>query len=604
MKIFIPKVANSIFRKILLLLLLFVTVANNSYSSSDSSKKHFFHFSNPLTHLKNPFKKNKPKYIDTITTTSSNFRLDEINSKVIKTTTYPVPVGFNDFEENLRDMQLLGKISSDNSFTNRPYYLNTQLTYDSLLKLIDTSIKYGGYLTKKKSFEVRLTPINILQKYTSDHPYGYNDGPLNYSKGYQFLVSGGIAIRWKFISLQLRPELYKTASDYYETGNGWGAVTNSVTKIIPGQSSLNINLGPITLSAGTQNLWTGPGVSNSLILSNNPQGFRHLSIKTNKPIKTNIGDFEFNLLSGILEHMQNQVNEVWMNKSYYTYKYPITSYYDSDKPFPLYRYYNSLNFGFSPKFLPNLTIGFQRAFQNYIPSTTFSNLNFYNEYFPVFNGIFRTKYTDDNFPRDQKLAFFSKFLFPKSNFQLYFEFAYNDGVVNFRDLLLRSQRSSAYLFGFNKHFYIDNRRTLSLNFETIRLAELPNYLVSYAGTIYQHGLVLEGYTNNEQILGAGVGNGNNAQQFSINLHRGFNIFGLKFEHIAQGPINYSGNFFTLGIRTTLWDDYLFGFHINQKISNNLLFKSQINIINSKNYLWKQSNNHTNLFLLLNLIYLW
>ena len=110
MKIFIPKVANSFFRKILLLLLVFFTVANNSYSSTDSSKKQFLHFSNPFAHLKNPFKKNKLKYIDTISTRSSNFRSDEIKSRVIKYTTYPVPVGFNDFEENLRDMQLLGKI--------------------------------------------------------------------------------------------------------------------------------------------------------------------------------------------------------------------------------------------------------------------------------------------------------------------------------------------------------------------------------------------------------------------------------------------------------------------------------------------------------------
>jgi hypothetical protein len=603
-KIFITKFANSFFRKILLLLLVFVTVANNSYSSSDSSKKQFFHFSNPFAHLKNPFKKNEINYIDTISTRSSNFRLDEIKSRIIRTTTYPVPVGFNDFEENLRDMQLLGKIPSDNSFVIRPYYLNTQLTYDSLLKLIDTSIKYGGYLIKKKSFEVRLTPFNILQKYTSDHPYGYNDGPLNYSKGYQFLVSGGIAMRWKFISLQLRPEFYKTASDYYETGNGWGAVTSSTTKIIPGQSSLNINLGPITLSAGTQNLWAGPGVTNSLLLSNNAQGFRHISFKSNKPIKTLIGDFGLNLVSGILDRENNILNEVLMRNLEYPDNYPSEFYYNPSIPFPKNKYFNLLSFYYSPKFLPNTFWGVQRVFQNYIPATGYKELTFLNEYLPVFNGIFRTSYTDDIFPRDQKLSFFSKFLFPKNKFQIYFEFLYNDGVVNFRDLILRSQRSSAYIFGFNKYFELDNKSYLSLNSEFVRLAELPNYLVSYAGTIYEHGLVLDGYVNYGQIIGAGIGNGNNAQNISISINKGAGKIGFNFEHISQGPINYSGDFFTLGIRSILWDDYLFGIDGNFKISNKLICKSKFNFIRSANYLWKKDNYHTNLFLLLNLIYLW
>jgi hypothetical protein len=598
------KLADHLFKKALYLLLFFSLVASNSYASSDSSKKQFFHFSNPLTHLKNPLKKNKLKFIDTISATSSNFRLDELKSRVIKITTYPVPVGFNDFEDNLMDMQLLGKIPSDNSFTNRPYYLNTQLTYDSLLKLIDTSIKYGGYLVKKKNYEVRLTPFNFLQKYTSDHPYGYNDGPLNYSKGYQFLLSGGIAMRWKFISLQLRPEFYKTASDHYETGNGWGAVTQSETRSIPGQSSLNINLGSITLSAASQNLWVGPGISNSLLLSNNAEGFRHLSLKTNKPIKTIIGNIEFNLLSGVLERKKGFINEFTMNVYEYLNTYPRNEIYSSQIPYPLNRYYNSLMFSINPSFLPNSYFGFQRVFQNYIPANTYSKLDFINEYLPVFNGIYRTSYTDDNFPRDQKLSIFSKFFFPRDNASIYFQFAYNDGVVNFRDLMLRSQRASAYIFGFNKYQKINNNNFISLNFEATRISELPNYLVTFASTFYEHGMINEGYTNNEQIIGSGSGNGNNNQKVSFHLHKKFTKYGFVFEHISQGPINYINNYFTLNLRTILWDDYLYGLNININVKKNILLKSQINLIKSRNYLWKEGNNHKNLFLLLNLIYLW
>ncbi len=598
------KLADHLFKKTLYLLLFFSLVASDSYASSDSSKKQFFHFSNPLTHLKNPFKKNKLKYIDTITTTSSNFRLNEINSKVIKTTTYPVPVGFNDFEDNLRDMQILGKIPSDNSFTNRPYYLNTQLTYDSLLKLIDTSIKYGGYLTKKKNFEIRLTPFNILQKYTSDHPYGYNDGPLTFSKGFQFLVSGGIAMRWKFISLQIRPELYKTAGDYYETGNGWGAVTNSESKIIAGQSSFNINLGPILVTAGTQNLWSGPGVSNSLMLSNNAQGFKFINIKNIKPINLLFSKIEFNLISGLLSKKNHQLNEIFFNESNYPKNYPNTNFYDSKLPYPENRRLTSLIFTLNPVFMKNVYFGFNRTFITYVPLRPGTPINFMNEYLPVFNGIFRTQYLDDNLAVDQRLNFFSKIIFPEDHSQIYFEFLFNDGVANYRDLVLRSQRATAYLFGFNKYFKISKSKFISLNFEANRIAELPNYLISFAGTIYEHSKIYEGYTNNEQLLGPGSGNGNNSQQISLLYNNSFFQFGLKFEHISQGPINYVDNYFTLNLRKILWDDYLYGIQLQYKLKKNILLKSSFNVIKSRNFLWKKNNNKINYFPILNLIYLW
>ena len=579
-------------------------VANQTFAIPDSAKKHFFHFSNPLKYLKSPFKKNTVKYIDTISTKSPSFHLNEQNTKIRKVTTYPIPVGFNDFEENLRDMQLLGKILADNSFINRPYYLNTQLTYDSLLKLIDTSIKYGGFLAKKKSFEIRLTPFNILQKYTSDHPYGYNDGPLNYSKGYQFLVSGGIQMKWKFISLQLRPEFYKTASDYYETGNGWGAVTNSLTKVIPGQSSLNINLGPLLLSAGNQNFWSGPGFFNSLMLSNNAQGFKFLNIKNIKPINLLIGKIEFNLISGILNKKNHQLNEVFFNESDYPNNYPNTNFYNSKLPYPKERRLTSFIFTLNPIFMKNVYFGFNRTFMTYVPLQPGSSTTFSNEYLPVINGIFRTQYLDDNLAVDQKLNFFSKFIFPKDHSQIYFEFLFNDGVANYRDLVLRSQRATAYLFGFNKYFKLKKDNYVALNFEATRIAELPNYLISFAGTIYEHSKIYEGYTNNEQLLGPGSGNGNNSQQISILFNNSYSQFGLKFEHISQGPINYINNYFTLNLRKILWDDYLYGAQFNYKIKKNILIKSSLSIVFSKNYLWKKNNFKTNFFPIVNLIYLW
>ncbi|MFN5987590.1 MAG: hypothetical protein ACK42B_11990, partial [Chitinophagaceae bacterium] len=93
----------------------------------------------------------------------------------------PIAVGYTDFDENIRDLQLLGKLPTDNSLTIRPYILPKSVTYDSLLKAIDPSIVNNGHLVHKKHFDLQLLPVNFLQKYNSHHPYGWNDGPLSFS---------------------------------------------------------------------------------------------------------------------------------------------------------------------------------------------------------------------------------------------------------------------------------------------------------------------------------------------------------------------------------------------------------------------------------------
>ncbi|MFX8805488.1 capsule assembly Wzi family protein, partial [Acinetobacter baumannii] len=50
----------------------------------------------------------------------------------------------------------------------------------------------------------------------------------------------------------------------------------------------------------SENLWWGPGIYNSLLMSNNAPGFWHLTFNSRKPLKTPIGDFEWQLIGGKL----------------------------------------------------------------------------------------------------------------------------------------------------------------------------------------------------------------------------------------------------------------------------------------------------------------
>ena len=208
----------------------------------------------------------------------------------------PMAVGYYDFDDNIRDLQLLGKLQPEQSLTIRPYILTPKLGYDSLLAMIDPEFENHGHLVERKHSDIQLLPINFLQKYNSHHPYGWNDGPLSFSKGYQFVGSGGVYMRWRNIHLTLRPEFFRTASDSYVTSADWGERTPALSKLTFGQSSLRMDFGPISIGVSNQNLWLGPGQFSSLLMSNNAPGFNHFNIQTNKPLKTPLGNFQFNVI--------------------------------------------------------------------------------------------------------------------------------------------------------------------------------------------------------------------------------------------------------------------------------------------------------------------
>ena len=67
---------------------------------------------------------------------------------------------------------------------------------------------------------------------------------------------------------------------------------------------------------------------------------------------------------------------------------------------------------------------------------------------------------------------------------------------------------------------------LSINFEATRLAQTLSYLHRYSGNWYQHAQIIEGYTNENQIIGSGTGLGNNMQNLVFSYNIGISKIGL------------------------------------------------------------------------------
>jgi len=97
-----------------------------------------------------------------------------------------------------------------------------------------------------------------------------------------------------------------------------------------------MDLGLISIGGGSNNLWLGPGYYSSLIMSNNAEGFGHVELTTNRPIKTPIGNFELMLMGASLTQNSNQGFE---NKNLISRLVSRQS-----------RYINLLNLNFTPRF--------------------------------------------------------------------------------------------------------------------------------------------------------------------------------------------------------------------------------------------------------------
>ena len=90
---------------------------------------------------------------------------------------------------------------------------------------------------------------------------------------------------------------------------------------------------------------------------------------------------------------------------------------------------------------------------------------------------------------------------------------------------------------------------------------------------------------------------------TITWNKNWAKYGVKFQHISHDPIGFT-DILNVDVNTfPIWNDYSYSFIIKQKYKN-ILFNTNIEWVNSKNYLWKTKPQVNNLFISFNTIYIW
>jgi hypothetical protein len=417
-----------------------------------------------------------------------------------------------------------------------------------------------------------LLPITLTTQYNSHHPYGYNDGSFIPASGLQTQLSFGVALKAGPLDINLQPELIQASNPNYPSNGSYGYSSGKpYTKLFGGQSSLSVRASAFSVGISTANKWWGPGVTNALIMSNNAPGFANIFIKTHRPAKTPIGNFEFELIGGSLE-----TDSLLPYENFHLRASPNLR--------NSWRYINAYILSYNPKWLPGVYVGLIRSLQKYGPGIAEGKGSFTNKYIPIVTKTFQKKndWGDDTLSIDQVASFFVRIVFPKSKSELYVEYGKNDYGERTRDYLMAPTHSVAHIVGFKKIVILNKNKYINLGIEFTQMSQSPDAILRSAGNWYVHGQIGQGYTNYNQIMGVGSGFGANKQIVMGTYINGNNRLGLFIEKTNRDPEN----------RSIFWTDMAYGIS-PQYTLHNFTLAAQFVFISSKNYAWEKDNNLLN-----------
>lgn len=386
---------------------------------------------------------------------------------------------------------------------------------------------------------VRLYTPSSKVTYNNNFPVGQNDGALWQGRGLNTVLSAGAYISYGPFRASIRPNFIYSANEDF-TLSRWPAPVGiseygyefsvidypqrfgnaSISNIDPGQSWIRADYRKFSVGISTSTMSLGPAVYNPIILSNNAPGFFRFFIETNQPVQTRIGNFEGNVFWG-------RLNE--------------SNYFDDDMSNDR-QLINGLTLSFSPKYVEGLHFGLSRIFVDPILNDGVSFGDLFLALSPMQSG------THDDIDRLQMTSLFGRWKVPDYGFEFYAEWARNTAANNFRDLLLQPEYSRAYTLGFLKRFVLSAEHWLSLNFEMTQIERTRSIEYRYSEPFYRSNAVIQGYTHQGQILGAGIGPGSNSQKVHLKYYWKRGLFGASFNRIVHDNTRLYENYMIIGER--------------------------------------------------------
>ncbi|HEX5971094.1 MAG TPA: capsule assembly Wzi family protein, partial [Gemmatimonadaceae bacterium] len=348
-------------------------------------------------------------------------------------------------------------------------------------------------------------------------PYGYNDGPIWAGRGLTLAASGGVRGHYGPLSFTLAPQLFiaqnagfplapngRTGPQAFGDAYSFGIDLpqrfgdGAYGRFDPGQSSVQLSVARLALGASTANEYWGPAREQPFLLGNNAAGFAHAFLGTDGPLWLGPIQLNVRLIAGRLDQSAYSYAE-WANRR---------------------RYISGVVAAIGVKQLPGLEIGGGRLFENVWPDTGFS----YGDVIrPLFQSLLKTKLNQKfgnagDKPDNQLASIFARWAFPESGVEVYGEYGREDNAWDTRDLLLEPDHDVAYLLGLARVWKRPGGRLLVVRGEVLNSAMTDLRRVRDQAPNYVHFPVVQGHTQEGQVLGAPSGFGGGSAGMVLDLY--------------------------------------------------------------------------------------
>ena len=483
---------------------------------------------------------------------------------------------------------------------DRPY-LNYRTLSDSVWSIDGHSshLWLGQNLgTKRNIFGnvfLRVYGPELFSSYNTATPYGQNDGALWQGRGLNANLAAGVRLEGYGVELTLKPTLsfsqnlgFEYIQSAYTEPNytdkagkygyyGWQYIDapqrfgdEPFFTFDWGDSELRYAWKTLTVGFGTQAIWLGQAGLNPVLHSNNAPSYPKLDVGLRRQSVTlpdqgqgqdlYIGDIEFRAWWGYLSESD------WFDNDASNDHNLITGF--------------SLAYSF-PSLLSGLTIGINRVMQS-----KWSDLN-YGALFTLINPFITVFEVDE----DNQLASITlDYLLPKAGINIFLEWGREDYSPTIDYWIRYPFHTEAYTAGVKKSLPVSDMLTGEILLEVSKFEGSRDYdLLPKYYSLYTHTIVIQGYTNRGQHLGAGIGGGGNSQYLGFRLYfpRGY---GGLFIQRRNPDLDYtwwvdsknSGDYYSeWNIRAFL--DFgisgLFYFMPNLCVSGSMVFRNEHNPLN-------------------------
>lgn len=373
----------------------------------------------------------------------------------------------------------------------------------------------------------RLVAPEVHAVHNSAFPFSQNDGALWAGRGTSIRLRAGVAASWGPLRAILAPELLRAANRDFvdvDTTRWWRPPMHlgrfspwaspwhrypfsmdnpekfgdgRLAALSPGQSAVWAEWRGLAGGVATENLWWGPGIRNALIMTDNAGGVPHAFLRTARPLRTRVGEFEGRWIVGTLSE---------------------SDYFDTDDTNDT-RSLAAAVATWRPAWEPDLTIGVARA----VFAGADGSAQALGRWFDVFQPGDRPNarpWSDSTYTggRDGLTSVFARWVFPRHGAEVFGEVGRAERAASLRDFLVDPNHTMAYVLGgqivrplgaVGGHWRLEA--------EFMQNEQTPTYRYRPTHSWYSSRATPQGYTQRGQVIGATAGPGSSHQWLAADV---------------------------------------------------------------------------------------